>query len=264
MKKIFKKLKKFILGHGNYGFLDASQMSKDNFIDFYIDDSANLDFITTADNKNLAKNHCGATAATNLGHYYIRDLDLDFLFKKFHNEIGNGPVFFISKKIQRTFKDLGKDLEYFSTRNVNEIKAALDQNHMGIFLLANGLFDWHYVVALGYRLYENGDFYLIIMDGWTKDRKRFYKINSGSLLLTASFYTLEGQSNLKDHKEKGRRMKKKYFLIFILMFLGALTFVSYALKNPQASISLPLSLLYSLYLFYIFLMFYFLYKALKK
>lgn len=264
MKKILKKFKKFILGPGDYGFLDASQMSKENFIDFYIDDLANLDFITTADNKDLAKNHCGATAATNLGHYYIRNLDQDSLFKKFHSEIGNGPVFFIAKKIQRTFKDLGRDLEYFSTREAYEIKAALDQNHMGILLLANGLFDWHYVVVLGYRLYENGELYLIIMDGWTKDRNRFYKINSGSLLLTASFYKLKGQSNLKDLKEKERRMKKKYFLIFILMFVGAITFVSYALKNPQASINLPLSLLYSLYLLYIFLMFYFLYKTLKK
>lgn len=186
------------------------------------------------------------------------------LFKKFHREIGNGPIFFIPKKIVRVFKDLGKDLEYFSTRNAYEIKAALDQNHMGILLLVNGLFDWHYVIVLGYRLYENEELYLIIMDGWTKDRKRFYKINSGSLLLSASFYKLKGQSNLKNHKEKESKMKKKYFLIFILMFLGAITFVSYALKNPQASISLPLGLLYSLYLLYIFLMFYFLYRALKK
>lgn len=264
MKKRFKKVKKFILGHGDYGFLDLDQLPQGIFVEKYIDDSANLDYITTADNKDLAKNHCGATAATNLGHYYLRDLSFDLLFKKFHSEIGNGPVFFIPKKILRVFKDLGKDLDYFSTRDVEEIKTALYQNLMGILLLANGLFDWHYVVALGYRIYENGDMYLIIMDGWTKDRKRFYKINSGSLLLSASFYKLKGEGNLIADEENGRRMKRKYFSIFILMFVGALAFVSYALKNPQASFSLPLSLLYILYLLYIFLMFYFLYKTLKK
>lgn len=264
MKRIFKKFKKFILGHGDYGFLDTDQLPKGNFTDFYIDGLANLEFITTSDNKDLAKNHCGATAATNLGHYYIRDLDQDSLFKKFYSEIGNGPVFFIAKKIQRTFKDLGKDVEYFSTRDLGEIKDALDQNHMGILLLANGLFDWHYVIVLGYRLYENEELYLIIMDGWTKDRRRFYKINSGSLLLSASFYKLKGEGSLKEAKEEVRKIKKKYFLFFLLMFIGAVGFVSYALKNPQGSFSIPLSLLYSFYLLYIFLMFYFLYKALKK
>ncbi|MDO5028754.1 MAG: hypothetical protein Q4E36_05760 [Bacillota bacterium] len=196
MKKIFEKIKSLFLGRGDYGFLDEQSLPKVPFTEKFITGALDQKFIVTSDHNDIAKNHCGATAATNLGLLYLDKVDQSELFAAMYEKIGQGPVILIGKKISDVFKTYGKSLCYYRTRNLEKILAGLKDNSMAILLLASGIFAWHYVMALGYRIYEDGESYLIIQDGWHKNKFFYYKINQGSLLLAATIYKLEGR--LKD------------------------------------------------------------------
>ena len=176
----------FLFNRGNYGFIDEYNMPKGYYKETLITDAK--DFIVTGDNKDIANNHCGATAATNVSLYYLKDVNSRNVFKDLHRLIGNGPVFYISRKLKRYFKEQNKDLYYRKIKSSSQFKSAIDNGNIIIVLLAKGIINWHYAVCIGYRIYEDGQFFLITMDGWNKNIKKYYKINSGSLLLSATEY----------------------------------------------------------------------------
>ena len=183
-----KKLKNFFAGDDDYGFLKADQMPAGEYRDVYASLALREGFVTTGQTGDYLNNHCGATAATNFARHYIRE-DWRKIFVNVYALIGNGPAFFISHKIKRYFKSHGLKLKSKIHFKTDKIKKASIRNRLSILLLANGIFDWHYVLCLGYRAYANGDDYLIIADGWTRTVS-YYKVNRGSLMFSATTYDL--------------------------------------------------------------------------
>ncbi|MDO5037499.1 MAG: hypothetical protein Q4E37_04260 [Tissierellia bacterium] len=188
MKKCLEKIKRGVLGQGTYGLLAEGALPPGPFREVYVPGARGRRFMVTSDTSSLAKNHCGATAATNLALVYLEGAQPGPLFLAFHQKIGNGPVIFMERKIQAVFRDLGQPLHYQRTRDPKRILAGLQEGTPAILLLARGLLAWHYVLALGYRVYPRGEVYLMVHDGWHREALRFYQLNQGSLLLGASLY----------------------------------------------------------------------------
>ena len=181
------KIKKFIFGGGDYGFLKADDLPAGPYKEFFASQGLK-EFVTTGATGDTLNNHCGATAATNLALNFIHD-DWQKIFARAYAMIGEGPALFIGHKVKRLFSSYKKKVKTRVYRSRDKIKKSIIRRRLSILLLANGLFDWHYVLCLGYRTYESGDDYLILADGWTKTLT-YYKINAGSLLFSATVYDL--------------------------------------------------------------------------
>lgn len=199
LKNYISNSKEFILGNGDYKFISNENMPLGKYSSKTISNIESVDWITTGYTNDLAKNHCGATAVTNLAIYYdkmgyemlkINDSKLE-TFKEIHKIIGNGPVLTIAQGAKKYFKARGYDLSKSSLNSFDEIKIAIDNNQIIGILLSNGIFDWHWVLAIGYREYENGENYLRIINGWNNTSDIFYKINSGALLFSATRYWID-------------------------------------------------------------------------
>ena len=76
-------------------------------------------------------------------------------------------------------------------RTFEEIKNAINKKHPVGLLLMKNLFDWHWIMVVGYREYKSGQEYLRIVDGWNNTYNRFYKINNGSYCIRKTEYFVE-------------------------------------------------------------------------
>lgn len=183
---------------GDYGFYDESSLPLGKYKDVIIKDADRIDWLTTYDVNTFAKNHCGAVAATNISLYYasrgFRDLNISNdkieVFKKLHALIGNGPVVTIAGGLDKYFSSLRYDLRFSNLGNLESIKNALVNDRIIGILLAKDLFNWHWVLGLGYREYEDGSVYIRILNGWDNAIDKFYMIHSGSLWISATQYWL--------------------------------------------------------------------------
>lgn len=174
-------LKTFFLGNNNYGFI-----KKDNVVVNKTLVNNQMKFIITSDYDSCAKNHCAATLLTNLCIYYKNKgykrfiEDNDKLFKDVHDTVGDGPVAFLVGKIKRYFSKYNYSANIYKLKNLNEIKNSIDNNNPCAMLLMDALFNWHWVLVVGYK-----DEYLQIIDNWHRDTNRFYKINVGSKFISS-------------------------------------------------------------------------------
>lgn len=200
-------MKKFFLGDNNYGFIKVNKMSDEKYIEQAID---GLDFKvnSTADFSNEAKNHCGATLAVNLYklfnnrynfHSVEEDLNLDnrdnalTLFKDIHKYVPNGPVLFLARKIKSYFSSKSIDIKYKKIP-FKKLLSSLDANKPVAILLADGLFNWHWVLAVGYRVYADGTLYLRLISNHDRTSQSYYIKNSGSWLAHACEYSIKNLS----------------------------------------------------------------------
>lgn len=154
-----------------------------------------VQWVQMNDYNDIAHDHCGATAATNLAMYFSNQGYFDLekgsardTFIAVHNIVGNGPIFELSGKVEKYFSSCGYNLSCSSVAVLDTLKDALDYDHPCDLLLADSIIAWHWILAFGYRDYYSGDFYIQIMDEWNKNIKRFYKLNSGSAWLSATEY----------------------------------------------------------------------------
>lgn len=186
----------FIYGNGDYNFIEKENMPKDNYISNTITRVKSVDWITTGYTYDLADNHCGATAVVNLALYFdklgynklkINNSKMD-TFKSVYKIVGDGPVLTIYRGARKYFRERGYKLCKSKIDSFNEIKNAIDNNYIVGILLSNGILDWHWVLAIGYREYENGDIYMRIINGWDNTADIFYKINSGAFWFSATKY----------------------------------------------------------------------------
>lgn len=184
------------MGDGDYGFIDWGDMPSGNFSSNTIDDASSTSWITTGETSDIANNHCGATAVTNIALYYaergydklkINDSNLD-TFKAVHKIVGNGPVVSITSGANKYFKDRGYSLSSSSVGSFNAVKSAVNSNQIQGVLLSDGIFNWHWILAVGYRQYDSGEKYMRIVNGWDNSIDVFYKIHSGSAWFSAQKY----------------------------------------------------------------------------
>jgi hypothetical protein len=144
----------------------------------------------------IASNHCGATAVTNLALYFVErgesDLlyngDKDDTFEAVHDIVGNGPVMTIAGSASEYFDDQGVSLNYSSVGTTSSYKTAIDNNRPVGLLLAEGIVSWHWILGVGYRNYTSGSMYFRIVDGWYDNMDSYYLPHSGSLWMSATQY----------------------------------------------------------------------------
>ena len=181
----------------NYGFIRKSKMPKKNYRSKSLD-YERINWLRTRDLE-YGKNHCGATTGANLVLYYVSrgydNLRIDAsdykTFKALHRIIGNGPVLRIPSKIKRYFRLKDYDLYYKAIRRPSSLKDSIESGHPLTMLVSASLFNWHWILVIGWREYENGDFYVEIVDSWNRDETRFYKIESKLSYLFMTKYWIE-------------------------------------------------------------------------
>lgn len=188
--------KKFIspYGDGDYGFIDWNDMPSGSY---QCDDIpyGGTNWVVTSDFSDIAQNHCGATAVTNLamyyanrGYYNLKKSNARSTFVAIHKIVGNGPVMTIADKAKIYFSNCGYSLKTSSIGSFEGIKNATKNDRPCGILLADGIVEWHWIISVGYRDYQSGGDYIRIVDGWNRDVSRFYRIGSGSLWVSATQY----------------------------------------------------------------------------
>lgn len=192
--EIRKRYPAFPTGDGDYGFIEWDDMPSGGYSEKRLPVSG-VQWVQMNDYNDIAHDHCGATAATNLAMYFSNQGYFDLekgsardTFIAVHNIVGNGPIFELSGKVDKYFSSCGYNLSCSSVAVLDTLKDALDYDHPCDLLLADSIIAWHWILAFGYRDYYSGDFYIQIMDEWNKNIKRFYKLNSGSAWLSATEY----------------------------------------------------------------------------
>ena len=187
-------------GTGTYGFVRKSELPADP------DDTFRLfplpsSFAVTGDFKDIAKNHCCATTVTNLallkkaknGTAPEGSADIRTLFQAVHHHIGNGPVLSMPPGGRKAFADTGlvfnyaklspgSDPQLTSSGFARQAMDTLQGGHPLALMLADSLFQMHWVTVIGYRTFGQ-EFYLEIMDSWHKE-PWYYRPGCGSRILT--------------------------------------------------------------------------------
>jgi hypothetical protein len=179
-----------------YGFIDWGNMPSGNYTYGVIKSATSTNWAKVGDFSSFAKNHCGATAVTNIALYYaergchnlkINNSNMD-TFKAVHALIGNGPAITIKTGANVYFSDRGYTLGSKTLRSFSEVKSAVDRDRICAILLQNGIVDWHWILGVGYREYDNGTPYIRIVNNWHDTTYKFYRPNSGSLWWSAREY----------------------------------------------------------------------------
>ncbi len=112
-------------------------------------------------------------------------------FYKVHDGIGNGPVIRIAEKTKGYFRVRGYNLHYRKAFFYKGIKAAIEKNRPCAVLLSAGIAQWHWVIAVGYREYVNGEKYIQIINGWRNSSNQFIKVGSRAKIVSATQYWVE-------------------------------------------------------------------------
>lgn len=180
-------MKNIITGNSKYGFFDAipsDKIRKINKIDI-----SHYEWLVTSDFKN-AKNHCAATTSTNLDIFFnkINYFSKQDIFDIHHSLIGNGPIIGFSKKTKTIInKYHNVESNMILIDKVNKIKKAVDNNKISTLLLSEALFNWHWVICVGYIELLDDSVIFIIIDNWNRFT-RYYKPNKGSLFVSGNIY----------------------------------------------------------------------------
>lgn len=189
-----KTLKYMLLrpfGDKNYGFIAARDLPARGYSSVNVPNLC-AEWAATRDFSALAVNHCAAVAVTNLALYFAQNGCPELAkatyrdtFAAVHKIVGNGPVFKISGRAKEYFSGCGCALNCRPLADYDGIKAAVKNGCPCAVLLADGLLQWHWVLAVGYREYTSGEVYLRLVSGWHRAADRFYKPETGSVLLGA-------------------------------------------------------------------------------
>ena len=184
--------------NNQYNFLKLSDLPKGNVIKDELSYPRDIIWAKTSQFNDLAKNHCGAIFVTNLALYYtkmgydhLRINNTEDTFNAVHSIVGNGPKMFLAKRSKLYFSQRGYTLKYSTLRSRESIKKSIAENKPVAFLLGAGIFEWHWVMAVGWVEYDSGEFYIKIVTGWDSKVLKYYKLGSGSCWLSATSYTIE-------------------------------------------------------------------------
>lgn len=183
--------------NADYGFLASSALQSGKYVSDTIRSAGTVDWAITGDYNDIASDHCGATAVTNLALYFAKNGKTNLKLKTkrdtfiaVHKFVGNGPKTTIADEAKKYFSDRGYTLNYNTeTAKKQNIKTATTNERPCGILLTNKINDWHWVISVGWREYtSSGDFYVRIVNGWDNTIDRYYKPNSGSQWWTVTSY----------------------------------------------------------------------------
>lgn len=188
-------------GDGDYGFINWGDMPTNGYTGNYLSGYNSVDWVSTGETSKYANNHCGSVAVTNLALYFaykgknnLKVGDRITTFKTVHRYVGDGPKMTIADDAVKYFKFRGYILNYSTDRStlmsdrISKENTAIDNGRPCGLLLEDALFSWHWILAVGYRNYTNGDEYFQIVDGWNNNADRFYKLGEGSNWISMTEY----------------------------------------------------------------------------
>lgn len=163
---------------------------------------SDIRYAVTGDYADRARNHCACVCCVNVALYFrsreerkspapvrmtreerealkrSRALFRDGLFERIHASLGNGPVFTIRKAALELLDENGIRAEAFRIRPSDRegMIRALDQGIPLALLLRISPFNWHWVLAVGWRIQEEGKFFLEVADSWNPRSDRFLEM----------------------------------------------------------------------------------------
>ena len=184
-------------GDGDYGFFSSSEMPSGQYTSDTIRYATSVDWAEMNDYNDIASNHCGATAVTNLALYFAKNGSTNLVindskdetFEAVHDIVGNGPVMIIAGHAETYFSNRGYDLNHSSVGNTSEIVTATTNDRPCGILLIDGLFAWHWIIGVGWRQYTaSGDFYIRVNNNWNGSVNTYYKPGTGSAWWSATSY----------------------------------------------------------------------------
>lgn len=98
----------------------------------------------------------------------------------------------IASDADQCFANRGYTLNYSSVDDYESYEKAMRKSSPCGILLADGIDDWHWVIGIGYRShYDNLGKYMQIVDGWNNSTGRYFKMNSGTVWISATKYSVE-------------------------------------------------------------------------
>ena len=180
---------------GNFVFLTEADLPQSSYRCDNVPLS-DISWATTSEFNEHAYYHCGAVCITNLCLYFVsrgrRNLfvknDKSATFDAVHSFVGNGPKLTVAYAARRFFRTRYYRLKHRQVKNFSEFAEAIAADRPVALLLAESLFNWHWVVALGWRKYESGEIYLRIVNGWENSSERFYLVQGKDRLAAATAY----------------------------------------------------------------------------
>jgi hypothetical protein len=171
-----------ILG-GSFNFIHWNDMPTGTYTSGWLP-SAGTTWAVMSDYDQIAINHCGATAATNVALYYATTFNSYFkknnsvydTFVDLHNRIGNGPTIYATliSGLSGYVSSRGYSLNSLSISGFTAIKTATSENRTCLQLMTSSLFSWHWVITNGWREYSSGSKYVRIVTGWENSTLNFY------------------------------------------------------------------------------------------
>lgn len=181
-------------------FFELNDLPNDVFLKDHLSIPKEIKWAKTSQFNNPAKNHCGAALVTNLALYYsksgydrLNENKIEDSFSTIHNHVGNGPKLLLSQKANLYFKQRGYDLKYTSFRSHDGIKKSISENKPLALLVCAEVFEWHWVMVVGWVQDESKDFYVKIVTGWDSKTLKYYKLGRGSCWLFATSYTIDNR-----------------------------------------------------------------------
>jgi len=169
-----------------YGFVYRDSLPKGDFTEKTID-IKDINWAVTGSYNDIADNHCACVCAVNASKLLKTRVpdgeklsaaqnDERSFFTDAHRIIKNGPVVFLAAKMNRIFRSLGVLLKCRGAGGKKGLIAELENDRPVALLLSCALFDWHWVLCIGIRSYEDGSEYLNIIDNWNNRSDRYLPV----------------------------------------------------------------------------------------
>ncbi len=149
------------------------------------------------------QNHCGAVCCANIAKLFYEagwkkaliDEDPQKTFFDLHGRIGNGPVLSLKGGLEEYFSLRGFTLHSRSVGDYENLCREVDAGHPVAVLLSAGLFQWHWVLAVGWfeiRSSEKAEprRFIRITDNWNPEADRAIEIQKGALWVAGRAYWL--------------------------------------------------------------------------
>ncbi|MFI3214934.1 MAG: hypothetical protein R3Y24_16620 [Eubacteriales bacterium] len=184
-----------------FGFINWDEMPTDDYSADTILYATSTDWAKMSDYNDIADNHCGATALTNLAMYFDRrgydglaiNDSKDDTFEEFHSRVDDGPEITLASDAVDYFKDYGNHTLKYDTigATFTNLKDAISQDRICGMLMIDNPISWHWILGVGYRDYSNGSDYIRIHNGWQYTVDRYYRPGYGSAWNSLTEYWVE-------------------------------------------------------------------------
>lgn len=171
------------MSNKGYGFIYREFLPQSGFTEETINIS-DISWAVTGTYNDIADNHCACVCAVNCLKLLQKRVpgsaaagsaneDERSCFIAAHRIVGNGPVLMLGRRLNKIFRRFGLLLRCRRAAGYEGVLSELKADRPVPLLLTCALFDWHWVLCIGIRRYEDGTEYLNIIDNWNNRADRY-------------------------------------------------------------------------------------------